>query len=160
MLDYTVWSLVAPYLDVRSLVTVRRVHRDGRHPFPCDAARMLVHLVVNKSGKLKRYAMVEATDGEEAVVDTIFFKGVSRGPLLWGHHETTMCRRLQTYLGMRTCHVDVHGHVRVARTPSLVVSALYAFLDMRCKLLITLRVEDAEYLLTASPYGVTVKSLL
>ena len=153
MLDYAVWCLVVPYLDVRSVVRVRRVHRDGRHSFPRDEARTLLRLVVNKSGKVRRSAMAELEhDHLPRAVFDLFFKE-SR---VWGKEEATMCKNLQRYVDLRACHVGADGHVRVGRDKSRVVRAMYTIGHMRSQLVADLLLDDETYLLVATRGLVTV----
>ena len=154
MLDYAVWCLVVPYLDAQSVVAVRRVHRDGRHPFPRDAARTRVRLVLNRSGKAKRVATAEAA-GDVVVFEALFFKGFTTGPLTWGHREGTMCRHLARYVDLRACRVGTDGRVHVDRAPLRVASAMYALEGMAgFRLVVTLG--DGSYRLVATRGRATV----
>jgi hypothetical protein len=47
---YEVWTLVAPYLDTKGVLCLRRVHRTGGTPFPREEGRLLFVLVINRQG--------------------------------------------------------------------------------------------------------------
>jgi hypothetical protein len=134
---YAVWSALAPYLDVRTLLAVRGVHRDARHPMPRDASAVLVRLTLNKGGQVPRTHVAEGRDGTVVLRD-VTFKGLTAfGSLVWGRYDTTTRARVGRYLGLRTCAVDTSGRV-TWHDEARVVCASYFFVRGRMRMLCSL----------------------
>ena len=145
-MDYAVWSALAPYLDLASLLEVRQVHQDGAHPFPRDEPRTLLSLELRGSSK-SRYRCVEFADatapvpedvpcaslacmvhqyaGTRASFGYMTFKGFGPSAPGWGTYVETMRRRLQRYLTLRAARVDTAGRITTVTGPSEVLDASY-----------------------------------
>ena len=145
-MDYVVWSVIAPYLDLANLLVLRRVHRDGRHFFPRDESRTLLVLGLRGTNK-SRYKCVEFADAAAPVDKDVpyatvvgmvqqyattrasfgvgAFKGFSSLGPGWGRFTETMRRRLQRYLTLRGAHVDTAGRITKVNGPSEVLDASY-----------------------------------